>query len=83
MLSGKAKKEYQKNKIKRSNKDGSNIKGLTAIVQEANKMYKDEQDIMYFKVDGQRFYPGRNGYHPEGCKCNIEHKNRPPEGGLD
>lgn len=62
---------------------GITSQGITSRVQESNKMFKDEQDIMYFKVDGQRFYPGRNGYHPEECKCGIEHKNRPPEGGLD
>lgn len=27
--------------------------------------------------DGQLWYPGNNGYHPEGCNCGIEHKEKP------
>jgi len=30
-------------------------------------------------TDGQHWYPGRHGYHPEGCTCGIEHKERPAD----
>ena len=40
-------------------------------------MIKDEQGIPYYPLKagltGQRFYPGRLGYHPGGCVCGIVH----------
>ena len=43
-------------------------------------MIIDEQGIPYYPfrwkggLKGQRWYPGRNGYHPEGCECGIRHQ---------
>ena len=48
---------------------GNTEKGNTAEPTEGNTMIKDEQGIGYYPLKeglkGQRFYPGRLGYHPD------------------
>ena len=45
--------------------------GITGLVQ-------DEQGYWYAELkaglSGQRWYPGRNGYHPADCVCGIRHQ---------
>ena len=44
-------------------------------------LIEDEQGYYYKELMGglsnQRWYPGRLGYHPEGCACGIKHNPLP------
>ncbi len=71
----------QKSRAKGITQEGITEQGITSVVQQSNTMIKDEQGIMYYPLrgglKGQRFYPGRNGYHPSGCQCGIQHASKP------
>ena len=59
---------------KGSQTEGSQTKGSQGITG----LVTDEQGYKYKVLsDKQRWYPNRHGYHPEGCTCGIEHKERP------
>ena len=55
--------------------------GMTEQGMTLSGMIIDEQGIGYYPLKGglkgQRWYPGRNGYHPEGCVCGIRHASKP------
>ena len=44
-------------------------------------LVEDEQGFYYKELKaglkGQRWYPGRNGYHPSNCVCGINHQPIP------
>ena len=44
-------------------------------------LIEDEQGYYYKELKaglkGQRWYPGRNGYHPTDCACGIRHASKP------
>ena len=65
-------KEVHKNYIKvhrLAEKLNISPKGL--MIDELGYPYK----MLEGGLKGQRWYPGRNGYHPEGCMCGIQHRN--------
>ena len=70
-----------KKRAKGITSEGITEQGITSVVQQSNTMIKDEQGILYYPLKGgltgQRFYPGRLGYHPDNCKCGIQHASKP------
>ena len=58
--------------------EGVTQQGVTQEIPEGvTGLITDELGYQYkVLTDGQRWYPGNNGYHPEGCACGIEHKLR-------
>ena len=61
---------------------GITPQGITVIPDVIpDGMIADEQGIVYFPLKaglkGQRWYPGRNGYHPPKCICGIRHSLSP------
>ena len=70
-----AKERMRRYRQKGVTKQGVTVEGVT------EGMTLDEQGIGYYplKEGLKRWYPGNNGYHPQGCKCGIEHKRKPDD----
>ena len=74
--------------VQKSRAKGITSEGITITLDVIpDGMIRDEQGYYYKELKGglkgQRWYPGRNGYHPEGCVCGIEHRKSPHIEGLD
>ena len=63
----------------RNKQKGITQQGITeGMTQGITGLVTDNLGYQYkVLTDGQHWYPGRHGYHPEGCTCGIEHKERP------
>ena len=72
-------REYNRQRMQRVR--GNTGQGNTEESVLPDGMIADEQGIAYFPLKaglkGQRWYPGRNGYHPPKCICGIRHSPSP------
>ena len=73
-----AQKEANRLAKQRQRAKGMTYEGMTEQGMTQEGMIIDEQGIPYHPLKaglkGQRWYPGRNGYHPTDCACGIMHR---------